>query len=82
MRPAGGRGGSGRILNSCMPSMLHLFSIYAPSVFHLYLSVPQVGGGTPLVEDLTTKLQQVEGRLEESESYCYQVLLLRHNTAL
>jgi len=34
----------------------------------------EVGGGTPLVEDLTTKLQQVEGRLEESESYCYQVI--------
>merc|ERR1712168_279084 len=30
--------------------------------------------GTPAVQDLSLKLEQVEGKLEESESYCYQVI--------
>jgi len=34
----------------------------------------EVGCGTPLVEDLTHKLQLMENRLEESETYCYQVI--------
>merc|ERR1712142_620798 len=32
------------------------------------------GTTTPVVDDLTDKLQQVESKLEESESYCYQVI--------
>ena len=34
----------------------------------------EVGCGTPLVDDLSNKLQDVETRLEESENYCYQVI--------
>ena len=34
----------------------------------------EVGCGTPLVDDLSHKLQNVETRLEESENYCYQVI--------
>jgi len=34
----------------------------------------EVGCGTPLVDDLSQKLQNVESRLEESENYCYQVI--------
>jgi len=30
--------------------------------------------GAPVVEDLSKKLEQVEGKLEESETYCYQVV--------
>merc|ERR1711872_528916 len=33
-----------------------------------------MGCGTPLVDDLSNKLQDVETRLEESENYCYQVV--------
>jgi len=29
---------------------------------------------TPVVEDLSQKLEQVEGKLEETENYCYQVV--------
>jgi len=32
------------------------------------------GTATPMVDDLTSKLEQVEAKLEESESYCYQVI--------
>jgi len=32
------------------------------------------GTTTPVVEDLSHKLELVEGKLEESESYCYQVI--------
>jgi len=34
----------------------------------------QAGAGTPLVDDLSHKLELVESRLEESENYCYQVI--------
>ena len=30
--------------------------------------------GAPVLEDLSKKLEQVEGKLEESENYCYQVV--------
>merc|ERR1719245_472533 len=30
--------------------------------------------GTPAVQDLSLKLEQVEGKLEETENYCYQVV--------
>ena len=29
---------------------------------------------TPVVEDQSHKLEQVEGKLEETETYCYQVV--------
>lgn len=38
------------------------------------LVLEEVGTGTPLVDDLTQKLELVENRLEESETYCYQVI--------
>merc|ERR1719266_1568524 len=34
----------------------------------------EVGCGTPLVDDLSQKLQNVESKLEETENYCYEVI--------